>query len=211
MDALAGTAYLLPFMLVLFWVGSAISKFVTKTALSQKDTLIAFGISWAISSIPQLLFGIGVYKIVSEIIVVPAGSFLVTYIMRNKGKNRELDQYVDLRSKGTQEVRRIKIGFSCPCFFFSFFFGLPLFLRKLNVWGGVVASIDILYIILNTSESLKARNAAFIIFLSIIGLSIFLGFKANEMTGKYLIESGWEFEVNENSNVAMAKEKWLLG
>jgi len=203
---------LMAFMVVFFWVGFLISRLITHTDLSTENILISFGISWAVSSIPLLLFGLKVDENAKMygFIIVPVSSFLVTYIMRNKAKNHELDQYVELKNEHSQEVKKIKVGFSWPCFFFGFFFGVPLFVRKLNVWGTVMASIDILYILLNTSESIKARNAAFIIFLSIIGLSMFLGFKANEMTAKTLIESGWEFKTNENSNVAFAKEKWFL-
>ena len=84
------------------------------------------------------------------------------------------------------------------------------FLKKLNSWGGVITGIVILYVLLNTSESSHARNAAFVIFLVIIGFSIFLGFKANEMAAKQLIDNGWKFKEGEDSNVALASEKWNI-
>lgn len=63
---------------------------------------------------------------------------------------------------------------------------------------------------MNTLGSGSAKDAASLIFLSLIGLSLFLGTKANEMTAKNLIETGWTIEENQESNVGLAKEKWMI-
>ena len=44
---------------------------------------------------------------------------------------------VQLKNTTTGEVVQIKVGWSWTLFFFSPFLGIPLFLRKLHVWGGV--------------------------------------------------------------------------
>lgn len=210
MDNLAATAYLLPYTIILFWVGFGLSKLIIKTKLSSQGAWLSLFISWIVSSIPQFFLGKEIYRNIEPAIIVCIVSFFVSLIMRNKAKNNELDQYVDLINNNSNEVKRIKIGFDWPCCLFGFFFGVPLFLKKLNSWGGVITGVVILYILLNTSESLHARNAAFVIFLVIIGLSIFFGLKANEMAGKQLIETGWKFKEGENSNVTFAKEKWII-
>ncbi|ABC77997.1 MAG: hypothetical protein GX625_08345 [Clostridiaceae bacterium] len=210
MDNLAGSAYLIPFTIIFFWVGFGLSQLIIKTKLSGKDILLSLVISWIVSSIPQLFLGTEIYKTINEAIIVCVVSFFISIIMRNKAKNNELNQYVNLINNNSNEVKRIKIGFDWPCCLFGFFFGVPLFLKKLNSWGGVITGIVILYVLLNTSESSHARNAAFVIFLVIIGFSIFLGFKANEMAAKQLIDNGWKFKEGEDSNVALASEKWNI-
>ena len=44
---------------------------------------------------------------------------------------------VAMTNPKTGEVREVKVGWSWILFLFSGFFGLPLFLRKLHVWGGI--------------------------------------------------------------------------
>lgn len=141
MGAFAETFYLLPYLLILFWLGFAISKFIKKVELSVKDILIAFALSWFLASVPQLIFGKALYNSLNESFFVIGGSLIATLIMRNIAENRKQDAYVDFVSPNGHEIRRVKIGFSWPCFLFAFFFGLPLFLRKLNVWGGLMAGI----------------------------------------------------------------------
>lgn len=211
MDVFAEAFYLLPYMLFLFWPGLIISQSINKKKLSHKNLLIAFCISWAVSSVPQLFFGKGIYNHLSAFIIVPVSSFLVAHVMTGKDKVLQIDQFVLLKNKSSNEIKRIKIGFCWPCFLFSFFFGLPLFQRGLNVWGGLMTGTSFLYIILNSSDSVKQRESAFIILLAIIGLSIYLGFKCNELTAKNLLEKGWQIEEDENSNLALAKERWSLG
>lgn len=211
MDAFADAFYLIPYMLLLFWPGLLASQAINHKELSRKDTLIAFFISWVVSSVPQLLFGMNIYNHLKEFIIVPVSSFLVTFYMTKNGQKYYVDQFVLLKNENSNEIRNIKIGFSWPCFLFSFFFGLPLFQRGLNIWGGVMTSASFLYVMLNTSDSVKQREAAFIIFLAIVGLSIFLGFRSNELTAKSLLEKGWKIIESEDSNLALAKERWSIG
>ena len=44
---------------------------------------------------------------------------------------------VVMKNPRTGQLRDVKIGWSWTLFLFSHFFGLPLFLRKLNMWGCV--------------------------------------------------------------------------
>lgn len=45
--------------------------------------------------------------------------------------------FVLMKNSKTNETKEVKVGFSWTLFFFSGFFGIPLFLRKLYRWGGV--------------------------------------------------------------------------
>ena len=54
---------------------------------------------------------------------------------------------VAMTNPKTGEVKEVKVGWSWILFLFSGFFELPLFLRKLHVWGGIFLILWIVYII----------------------------------------------------------------
>ena len=119
----------------------------------------------------------------------------------------------------TGEIKIIKIGWSWTCFLFSGTFGIPLFLRGLNTWGGVMCCIGILIIFKNMiilSTDLYLVN---IIMLDLMGgtfailglcLSIWLGSSANRMYGILLLEKGWIFLDNDSVDTEKAKKEWNL-
>jgi hypothetical protein len=53
---------------------------------------------------------------------------------------------VDLVNQRSGEHKNVKVGFSWVLFFFSGILGIPLFLRRLHVWGAVFLVLWILYI-----------------------------------------------------------------
>jgi hypothetical protein len=106
--------------------------------------------------------------------------------------------YVSLRNKATGEIKRLKIGWSWTCFFWSGFLGIPLFLRGLNVWGAVMLALWGIGLFLPGQISLTLVLA-----MIGIGFAIFFGGKANAMAGKQYLERGWEF----TSPVALSTEK----
>jgi hypothetical protein len=115
---------------------------------------------------------------------------------------------VTMKNPKTGESKEVKVGWSWILFLFSGFFGLPLFLRKLNVWGSIflvlwVVNLLVPYVVTDDSSFLS-------IFLGLIflGLAIFLGIKGNEMTAKNYLESGWVFAEPDSQQTKMAKERW---
>jgi len=52
---------------------------------------------------------------------------------------------VILRNKTTGETKTVKVGFSWILFFFAGFFGIPLFMRRLYVWGSVFLVYWLIY------------------------------------------------------------------
>lgn len=119
---------------------------------------------------------------------------------------------VGLRNSRSGELKEIKIGFSWILLFFSGFLGLPLFLRRLYIWGAVFLA---LWAVNFLGPSIAGSNEdalaiQLVMFLIMLGLSIWMGVKGNEMTGKNLLEQGWEF-VEPSSDVAkFAKLRWGL-
>ena len=109
-----------------------------------------------------------------------------------------------MKSLKTGELKQVKLGFSWTLLFFSGFLGMPLFLRKLNVWGGVFLALWAVNLwAMNSAPPLQA-----IITLIFLVLQIWLAIKGNEMTAKNYLELGWEFAEPESEFTKMAKRQW---
>jgi hypothetical protein len=117
---------------------------------------------------------------------------------------------VTVKNPNTGELKQIKCGWSWTLFFFSGFFGLPLFLRRLYVWGGlflVLWAINLLgpAVIGDEDSALGLQVLMFFVFLA---LQIWLAIKGNEMTAKNYLEHGWKFIKPQSDIVRIACGKW---
>ena len=117
---------------------------------------------------------------------------------------------VAMTNPKTGEVKEVKVGWSWILFLFSGFFGLPLFLRKLHVWGGIFLVLWSLYIIFPSMMQNEEEALSLMILLNLVflGLQIWLGIKGNEMTAKNYLELGWNFINPDSDEVKFAKGKW---
>ena len=119
---------------------------------------------------------------------------------------------VVMKNPKTGELKEVKVGWSWTLLFFSGFFGLPLFLRRLPIWGSVCLILMLLVIVFSyIAETRGAEIAAAIYVLSyfvLLGIIIFLAIKGNELTANNYIEQGWVFVDPESETVKMAKGKW---
>jgi len=101
------------------------------------------------------------------------------------------------------------LGWSWTLFLFAGFFGLPLFLRKLNTWGFVFL---ILWVVNLLGPSVAAGDKGLLIstvmFFVFLGLQIWLGVKGNEMTAKDRLEHGWQFAEPQSEATRFARDKW---
>ena len=126
--------------------------------------------------------------------------------------------HVTLVNQRTGELKNIKVGFSWTLFLFSGLFGLPLFLRRLYVWGAVFLALWLLYIFgprLLAAQSTELGMATAIdlwllVNIIFLGLSIWVGIKGNEMTAKNLLENGWRFAEPNSQMTRFAIAKWGL-
>jgi hypothetical protein len=118
---------------------------------------------------------------------------------------------ITLRNKTTAEIKEINVGFSWILFLFASVLGLPLFFRRLYVWGGVFLALWIVYAVVPAMLPLE-DGQTIVLFLNLVflGLQIWLGMKGNEMTAKNLLENGWEFTDPNSDPVNYAKLKWGL-
>ena len=118
---------------------------------------------------------------------------------------------VKLRNDRSGEIKMIGVGWSWMLFLFSGFLGVPLFLRRLYVWGGVMLALWVVNII---APTLMAEDEAtvfnLLLMMIFLGLSIFFGLKGNELTAKNLLEQGWEWVEPDAEITAFAKAKWQL-
>ena len=117
---------------------------------------------------------------------------------------------VAMTNPKTGEVKEVKVGWSWILFLFSGFFGLPLFLRKLHVWGGIFLILWIVYIIAPSMMQNEEEALGLMILLNLVflGLQIWLGIKGNEMTAKNYLELGWNFTNPDSDEVKFTKGKW---
>lgn len=117
--------------------------------------------------------------------------------------------YVTMQNPRTGEIKQVKCGWSWTLFLFSGLFGLPLFLRRLYVWGGVFLALWIVNIIVPAILA-PDQSAAFVIAMGIIcsGLAIWMGVKGNEMTAKNYLDNGWVFTEPQSDVTKLAKGRW---
>ena len=117
---------------------------------------------------------------------------------------------VAMTNPKTGEVKEVKVGWSWILFLFSGFFGLPLFLRKLHVWGGIFLILWIVYIIAPSIMQNEEEALGLMILLNLVflGLQIWLGIRGNEMTAKNYLELGWNFTNPDSDEVKFTKGKW---
>lgn len=117
---------------------------------------------------------------------------------------------IEMTNPKTGEVKEIKVGWSWILFLFSSFFGLPLFLRRLYIWGGILLALGIVYIIAPSMMYDEEESLGLLIVLNLVflGLQIWLGIKGNEMTAKNYLELGWNFTNPNSDEVKFAKGKW---
>jgi hypothetical protein len=115
---------------------------------------------------------------------------------------------IPMKNPKTGEVKEVKVGWSWILFLFSGFFGLPLFLRKLTMWGGIFLAVCIVSLVASAGSSDGAQTLSGLMALVSFGLAIFMGVKGNEMTAKNYLEQGWSFVEPESELTRIAKVKW---
>jgi hypothetical protein len=111
---------------------------------------------------------------------------------------------IPFKNSKTSQIKRVKLGFSWTLFLFSGFFGIPLFMRGLMIWGGIMAIL--------WAGSIIAMQTFPVALVSIyvveMFLAFYLGFRGNKLTALHYLENGWEFYDPHAEFTRMAKQSW---
>jgi uncharacterized membrane protein len=67
---------------------------------------------------------------------------------------------IPFKNSKTGEIVKVKLGWSWTLFFFSSVFGIPLFLRKLNVWGSFAFGVILYFVLFNRLFGLNSPQLA---------------------------------------------------
>ncbi len=101
---------------------------------------------------------------------------------------------VPFKNPKTGEVKFVKVGWSWTLFFFAGILGIPLFLRKLNAWGGIFLALwAINFLLPNIVRGPDGLVVYTALFLAFFGLTIWVSIKGNELTAKNYLDIGWVF------------------
>jgi hypothetical protein len=117
---------------------------------------------------------------------------------------------VGMQNPDTGEIKLVKVGWSWVLFFFSGFFGVPLFLRKLTTWGFVFLANSTFSFICLLVGSPTAQAWQILVQLVATVLAIFMGVKGNEITAKNYLALGWKFTDQTSEMTKYAKMHWHI-
>lgn len=114
---------------------------------------------------------------------------------------------VGFKNPKTGEIRHVKCGWSWTLFLWSGVLGLPLFLRKLHVWGMIFLTLWVVNLLSGPFGYNEAGNlvALFFVFL---GLQLWLGLRGNEMTAKNYLEHNWALLEPDSEFTRLALRQW---
>jgi hypothetical protein len=109
-------------------------------------------------------------------------------------KTLATQQFVTLKNVKTGATKRQKVGWSWTIFFFGGVFGIPLFIRGLNVWGGVAVTMQVIAALtpMDARNPLPAIAGIAVLVLIELGIMIWLAIKGNRMAIEKMLEGNWQ-------------------
>lgn len=100
---------------------------------------------------------------------------------------------VALRHPATGEIQVHQEGWSWECFFGAGFLGLPLFRRRLPIWGAAMLVFDVTTFVVGWIGTGNGQSLYGWMSAIGIGASFYFGFAANGMAVDRALTRGWEF------------------
>ncbi len=99
--------------------------------------------------------------------------------------------FVTLENPETGEIRQVRIGFAWTLFLFSSVLGVPLFLRRLYLWGAAILALWAVNLLVVKFAGGPAAMEEGVLCAVFFGLQLWLGFKGNAITVKTYLRRGW--------------------
>ena len=110
-----------------------------------------------------------------------------------------------------------KIGWSWTIFFFSGFFAIPLFIRRLYGWAFLILALMIVSGAINSRIETDPQSVddiiqtlELIISMVLFVLMIYLSIKGNALAGRKYLRNGWVFADPASGPAGVAMAKWGL-
>ena len=100
---------------------------------------------------------------------------------------------VTLRHRPTGEIKVMQEGWSWGCFLGSFFLGIPLYRRGLQVWGSAMVAFNILALLAGLVPTEAGATLYGWMWGIGLALCIFFGMRANQMAIDRYLAQGWEY------------------
>ncbi len=100
---------------------------------------------------------------------------------------------VTLRQAQTGEIKVLQEGWSWGCFLGSFFLGIPLYRRGLQVWGSAMVAFNVVALLAGQVPTEEAATLYGWMSVTGLGLCVFFGMRANQMAIERYQSLGWEF------------------
>lgn len=97
------------------------------------------------------------------------------------------------RHKATGRTRVVPRGWSWSLFLMSGFFGIPLFLRGLAVWGSIMCVVGALGVLAAIEpDGVMADRMSLMVSVIYASVSLWLGLQGNAITAEHFRNTGWE-------------------
>ena len=121
-----------------------------------------------------------------------------------------MTMHVAFRNPRNGQIKQVKIGWSWTLFLFAGVLGIPLFLRKLNSWGGVFLAlwvVNALFQIL-TMDVIAKSAALWSYAVILLALRVWIARHGNRLTAESYLDAGWEFVDPQGESAKHARAKW---
>ncbi len=120
--------------------------------------------------------------------------------------------YVTFQHERSGELRSIKVGWSWTLFLFSQLWGIPLFLRQMFDWAMIMVILSALSFIFMLAGEVDETSLllGMAIGCVVIGISVYMGLRGNELTARQMLRQGWIFADPSDAASVHARRTWSL-
>jgi hypothetical protein len=111
----------------------------------------------------------------------------------------------------TGKLMRVPAGFAWSLFLFSGLLGVPLFARRLHLWGAVILGLWIADLLASLVVAGRVATVTqSLLFAAFLAVQLWLGFKGNEITARSCLERGWTVVDSDDAATKRLLVRWGL-